>query len=528
MSKKRKRQKLNSTNASKKVVYKPVFIKALSYDATRDPKGIDNHWAYVDSLDMDSSLSADVREKLRTRARYEIGNNSYAYGIGLTIANNVVGSGPRLQVLDTDDTGRQTDLAREIEWAFDAWAQEIRLAEKLRSMRFSRYQDGESFAILYTNRNLLNGVLLDISPIDCDRVQAGTTFTSDPHDIDGIIIDDWGNPVSYRVLNNHPGSSLSGGDDSATVYKANQVIHWFRRTRSEQHRGVTELAACLNLFALLRRYTESVVTAAETAADLAMIFSTDALEDETSYQYGKSTQSTASNEIDFPEIQFKKGMSLTLPAGWNASQIRAEQPTTTYPDFKRELLGEIGRSLQIPINIIAGDSSKYNYASGRLDHQEFQKQIRLDQALCKTAVMNPIFAAWWEEYALLTHKNVEEKPPVQWYFDGFEHVDPTKEANAQTTRLSSCVTNLMIECGKSGLDWEEVMQQRAREINLAKELGITIDDTQIDNSSAEENEEDDDEQKSKSSGQKTASTPAAPKSPLKETNNKTAKVVKQE
>ncbi len=467
-------------------VVRPVILQAVHYDATREPPSLRNHWAYADSKSVDASLSPEVRQRLRNRARYEIANNSYAFGVALTIANNVVGSGPRLQILNEDDSKQAANRAREIEWAFDMWAQEIRLAEKLRSMRFSRFQDGEAFAILHNNP-LLTGVQLDVSPIDCDRVQAEVATTSNPLDIDGVIVDQWGNPVKYRVLDDNPGDETGTLAIKATIYDAKNVVHWFRRNTAEQHRGVTELAASLNLFALLRRYTESVVTAAETAADLAMVFTTDATEDEASYQYsssqadqpGQTTEIKPRNAADFPEMQFRKGMSLTLPEGWNVSQLRAEQPTTTYSDFKRELLGEIGRSLQIPVNIIAGDSARYNYASGRLDHQEFQKQIRLDQALCRSSVMTPIFNAWYREWALMNGRDSTKIPVAQWYFDGFEHVDPVKEANAQAIRLSSGSTNLMIECGKNGLDWEEVMQQRAREVELAKSLGIVQEEPSV-------------------------------------------------
>ena len=46
--------------------------------------------------------SPDVRRILRNRSRYEIANNSYARGITLTLANDVVGTGPRLQMLTAD------------------------------------------------------------------------------------------------------------------------------------------------------------------------------------------------------------------------------------------------------------------------------------------------------------------------------------------------------------------------------------------------------------------------------------------
>lgn len=460
---------------------RPVIIQAVSYDATRDHNSLRNHWNYTDAQSADASLSRDVREKIMQRARYEVANNSYAFGVAQTIANNVVGSGVRMQVLEMDnDTGVRTDYAKEMEWAFDAWAQEIKLAEKLRAMRFSRVQDGESFGVLYTNKLLLNEVKLDLMPIDAERVQAPTTATNDPLNIDGIQLDEWGNPISYHVLTNHPGGTSIENADEAVDYDANWVIHWYRRTTNEQHRGVSELAACLNLFAQLRRYTESVVTAAETAADLAMVFYTDAMEDEASYSYGdQASTSSAQTDAPFAEIPFRKGMTLTMPEGWKPSQIKAEQPTTTYADFKRELLGEIGRSLQIPVNIVAGDSAKYNYASGRLDHQEFQKMIRLDQALCRSSVMTPIFRAWFDEWSLVSgHKKADDEPypPVQWYFDGFEHVDPVKEATAQQIRLMNGSTNLMVECGKAGYDWEEILTQRAKEVEMMKQLGINVID----------------------------------------------------
>ena len=61
-------------------------------------------------------------------------------------------------------------------------------------------------------------------------------------------------------------------------------------------------------------------------------------------------------------------------------QVEPKQPTTTYAEFKKEILNEIARCLNMPFNIAAGNSSGYNYASGRLDHQTYFKSIRVDQA----------------------------------------------------------------------------------------------------------------------------------------------------
>ncbi len=54
--------------------------------------------------------SVNVRRILRNRARYEVANNSYARGIVLTLANDVIGTGPRLQMLAEGKSTKNTAL----------------------------------------------------------------------------------------------------------------------------------------------------------------------------------------------------------------------------------------------------------------------------------------------------------------------------------------------------------------------------------------------------------------------------------
>jgi capsid protein len=64
-----------------------------------------------------------------------------------------------------------------------------------------------------------------------------------------------------------------------------------------------------------------------------------------------------------------------------------------------------------------------------------------------------------------------------WFWDGIEHVDPMKEARAAATRIEARTTNLAIECAKLGLDWEDVLDQAAKERQRMIELGLDITDT---------------------------------------------------
>ena len=79
----------------------PVKLRAR-YDAAQTTRENIRYWAMADGLSADAASSSDVRKKLRDRSRYETANNSYAKGIVLPLANDCVGTGPRLQLLTSD------------------------------------------------------------------------------------------------------------------------------------------------------------------------------------------------------------------------------------------------------------------------------------------------------------------------------------------------------------------------------------------------------------------------------------------
>ena len=89
-----------------------------------------------------------------------------------------------------------------------------------------------------------------------------------------------------------------------------------------------------------------------------------------------------------------------------------------------------------------------------------------------------MLVAWLREYAVLV-RNLDllrALPPHQWFWDGFEHVDPAKEANAQETRLKNHTTTLAHEYARQGKDWEMELRQRAKEMALMNELGLPAGD----------------------------------------------------
>ena len=407
---------------------------------------------------------AMLDQSVRNRARYEVANNSYARGIVLTLANDVVGTGPRLQMLLGDgenDGGKNVNGI--IEREFWAWAKAVDLPAKLRTMRMSRAQDGGAFGLLHNNTRLNSPVQLDVKLIEADQVTTPMFSLPTPTFVDGIVLDEFGNPSSYHVLDYHPGDFLHTMPLKYHVVSAAFMVHWFRKDRPGQARGLPDILPALPLFAQLRRYTLAVIAAAETAADFAAVLFTDS-----------PANGEAQSLEPMDTVQLEKRMATVLPDGWRLGQIEAQQPTTTYEMFKREILNEIARCLNMPYNIAACNSSGYNYSSGRLDHQTYYKNIRVEQSHIEAVVLDHIFDAWMTE-AVKVYPELAglESWPHQWFWDGHEHVDPAKEANAQATRLASNTTTLASEFAKQGKDWETELRQRAKEIRLMKELGLT-------------------------------------------------------
>lgn len=55
-------------------------------------------------------------------------------------------------------------------------------------------------------------------------------------------------------------------------------------------------------------------------------------------------------------------------------------------------------------------------------------------------------------------------------------IDPTKERAGAVMGMDAALSPLKRECAEQGLDYEEVLHQRAAEIRLMKELGLELSD----------------------------------------------------
>jgi capsid protein len=432
------------------------------YDSAKSDGANARHWSNSDNLAAWSANSPEVREALRNRARYEAANNSLLAGMLRTLVQHTVGAGPMLRI----DTGDR-DADRQIEDSFAAWARRARLGEKLRIMRRSKCVDGEAFALLATNP-LYEGVSLDLRLIEADQIATPDLPAADPLRIDGVRFDRAGNIVSYDLLKAHPGDDRALGNTlDYEVIPAEQMLHYRHAVRPGEARGVSELTPALALGAILRRYILATLLNAELNANIAGVMESDAPEG-------------AAPLDPLDAIELEPGHLLTMPDGWKAKRLGPEQNVTGLKEFRREIVNEFSRCLDMPLSIALASNDGQNFASGKLDHGVYYASIRVERREIEASVLHPVFAAWIREAALIPGQIPRgirmDQVRHAWRWDALTSGDPEKDAKAAEILRRSKLLSLDRYFSEAyGADWERELEQVARERDYADQLGVNID-----------------------------------------------------
>lgn len=425
------------------------------YDAASQSDEFKNYWAAADSYDADSANSYEVRQRLIARSRYEVANNGYADGIASTYSTDLIGTGPQLR-MQTNSVGFNSLVERE--WFL--WTKAIGFRRKLWCMAHAKHTDGEGFGVLRRNAKIKHALKLDWVLYEAEQCQSQFQLPM-AGKIDGIEFDEFGNPTFYEFLRYHPGGLNSYGNYLGVPpdrVPAAFVTHWYRMRRPGQHRGVPEITSTLNTGAAARRFREATLAAAETAADFAVLLKTQFEPDSEEMQYAS----------DFSTQEITKRMMTALPVGYEPSQMKAEHPNASYAEFTKSLINEQARPKSMPYNKAACDSSSYNYASGRLDHQTYYGHLDVDRADCNDLVLDTMFDAWFDA-AILRFGWLGGNPEAvgpgarfhEWDWPKHRVADIQSEAGANKTKLATGEESLHSIYTATGRDYADEVEKSA-------------------------------------------------------------------
>ena len=426
---------------------------------------------------------------IRRNGKVSVTGNCYASGLVSRLATETIGYTAPTPQINTGDNGLNNFL--EDEWGMWTEAPVVNLAEKLYTMDYARRTDGESFPLTITDTDVTEsqtGYAVNLVIVPQSRV---SSFYSRIHSYygqvetreverrgystivrlindDGVLVNALtGYPHEFTV-NNVVDETLGSliGSNAVTVSER-YMKQWFRPIYPGQFRGVCEIAAALGLFGQLRRFGLATLGAAEIAAMMTLILKTNLPADDS----GQPTPLAP-----FSTREFERNMVTAMPDGWDAMQMKAEHPISNYEMFVNMVLREIGRVLDIPFGIVAGDFSKYNYSSARLEVSGYDETKKYDRKQLAIKILNPLHFEWLNE-VVRRRPDVEKviregKYKLTWQFTNRPSIDPLKDATVDDMRLKNGTTSYSDVYAFRGMDYREAFQQISKENSEKKEFSL--------------------------------------------------------
>ena len=468
------------------------------------------------------SADADLLDELPAlvaRSRDLTRNHGIAAGAVQTLVDNVVGTGLRLVATpDFRLLGRTKEWADEwsvtVEAQWRAWAENT-WCDAARSLTFSGMTgqifrsgivNGEALALPMWLPERGMAFASTVQLVEPDRLSNPNGAPDSQYLRGGIEIDRYGAPVAYWIRKTHPGDQMLGIMASVdewqrvpafTAFGRRQVIHVHDKERTGQNRGKPLMTSIMPMFKMLDHYERSELQAAIVNAMIAAFIETPLDGEAIGEMFGGSVDNYLSARNAW-EVKLQGGSIIPVFPGDKVAPFTPSRPNSAYGQFVENVLRHIGAGLNMPFELLMKDFSKTNYSSARAALLEAWRYFNGRRQWLATYWAKPVYELWLEE---AINKGLVEAPDFyenlsgwtrcKWIGPGRGWVDPVKEAQAAQIRMEAGLSTLEDECAAQGLDWEEVLAQRAREQTRLKELGLTLEDSTKSKSKQQKDEQDD-------------------------------------
>ncbi|MFI3241752.1 MAG: phage portal protein [Alphaproteobacteria bacterium] len=466
------------------------------------------------------SADSDLLPELSTivaRSRDLARNHGVASAAIETLTNNVVGIGfrlysrPEFRLLNKSPEWEQ-EWSKKVESLWRSWAESFNV-DAGASLNFNGLTNqvfnsclinGEALALVLWDKNKEFATTIQL--IEPDRLSNPNGVADSKYLRGGIEIDKFGKPIAYHIRKNHPGDYWIGTatDEwvrvpATTSFGRRRVLHIFERDRIGQTRGIPVLSPVMPMFKMLDHYERSELQAAIVNAMIAAFIETPMDGESINEMFGGNSEDYLNAKKDW-KVKLEGGSVIPIFPGDKVSSFTPSRPNSAYANFVENVLRHIGVGLNIPYELLFKDFSKTNYSSARAALLEAWRYFNSQRLWLSTYWATPVFELWLEE---AINKGLIEAPEFynhkyaytrcKWIGPGRGWVDPVKEAQACQIRMESGLSTLEDECASQGLDWEEVLDQRAREKKRIKELGLEETDEILKSDDMGNNARDDDD-----------------------------------
>jgi len=460
------------------------------------------------------SADSDLLGELKTitsRARDLARNHPVAAGARQTFNDNIVGSQlrlssqPKYRMLPGWKKERAAEWANSTEDQFATWADTTECdAARTQTLLGLTIQalagamvNGDALALPVWQPRAGAQWSTRLQMAEADRLATPPWLQTDDSVRGGVKIDKYGAPLGYWIAKKHPGDKFGGylSPDRSnwsyvpafTEWGRRRVIHLFDKERSGQSRGKSVFTAVMREFRISGEYLGAELQAAASNALIAAIFESD-LPPEVVYEIlGQHPDGSLAYYNDVAKkkhrTKMEGGMNLVAPLGTKVTGFNPNRPNSAFDGFMESVMRHLAAGLNIPYELLFKDFSKTNYSSARAALLEAWRYFQSRRRWLKEHWLDPIYQIWLEEAINLErvdapkyYENQFAYSRCRWVFSGRGWVDPQKEMNAVVLRIQNGLSSLEEECAEQGKDWEDVLDQRAREERKMRELGLSIPD----------------------------------------------------
>lgn len=336
--------------------------------------------------------------------------------------------------------------------------------------------------------------------IDADRLDTPPELAHRADIRKGVELDDHGAPIAYHINRHHPRDynqfAHTAVDDylripARTPWGRPRVIHLRDKTHAGATHGRPVFTAVTKELFQTGSYKDAELNAAVVQALVAAFIESDLppdqvfeLFDSQSNAAGQNAEHYWAQSLKRVSPQLKSGALINLPLGAKVDAFTPSRPNTAFDAFLIAAERHIGAGTHVPRELLTKDFSRSNYSSARAALLEAWRYFHSRRRWLVDAWLTPVYRAWMEEAVDLGRVDAPDFYALQhaytrarWTFAGRGWVDPTKEATAAQIRMDIGVSTLEAECAEQGLDWEDVVEQRAFERRRLQELGLPAADT---------------------------------------------------
>lgn len=432
---------------------------------------------------------------LRARSRDLELNNNYMLKFLAAVVTNIVGSkGFTLQVKIKNDDGTLDTLANSlIEEGFHEWESVCDVSNRNTFKDLTRLiirtvaRDGECL-LLKIRDTSINKFGYSLQFIDIDRLALNLNKRLDNGNIIsmGIETDQYQRVVAYWINTDFTRPS----NQSYTQFQrfeSKNVFHIYRPNRAEQFRGVPWCHSVLATLEMIGGYQEASVIKRRTAAGTMGFY---------------KTKTGDVSEVGFDAVDTddkddeEKGEYLTyadpgkfsiLPEGVEF-QAFDPQSNDDYDVFIKSLLRAIAAALGVSYHTLANDLENVNFSSIRAGVLEERDLWMTTQDWFISQFLMPVYKDWLQEALTngalaypsgksLPIEKIKKFSDIRWTGRRWSWVNPLQEIQAAKLRLDTMTATRSDILQEQGLDFEEIVAQRAYEDEAIKKAGIILGDS---------------------------------------------------